>query len=567
MTLNPTPGITSGLYEKIINDPIHGHIRLDEVCIAVIDTPQFQRLRDLKQLGSAYYVFPGGSHNRFEHSIGVCHLAGKLVEHLRSLQPELGITDSDVKCVKIAGLCHDLGHGPFSHIFDNEFMPRARPDLKWTHEKASEDMLEYMVQENPEVASRISAEELRFIKDLIHGQARGSYPQAQKRFLFDIVANKRNSVDVDKYDYIQRDCYHVGVKSSMDTNRLIMVSRVVDNEICYNQKDVMNMYELFHTRYSLFKRVYTHKVGKAVEYMVTDLLLAADSHYQIAASVDDMSKYIHITDCLLREIERSTSPDLAKAREILLRLRKRDLYRCADMILWPAPRVEERWKKDVITVEKIVERQGEGDGLVEGDVIVEWLKLNYAMGTSNPVDSINFFNKWDMTRKYRIPREHVSVMIPTIFEETVLRVFTRIDTKRKAVQSAFRRLIAEINDDPILLQELGGSIDTWSSTPTSSNFPLDSYSSDEDEERGVKRKRGNGGESVPVTPVRGSNGNGNGNGMGREQVTPTRIPGVPILHRSPSGGIMLETSEGQTLPGNYHEISSPARKKATSRLG
>jgi HD superfamily phosphohydrolase len=82
---------------KIINDPIHGHIELSDICIQVIDTPQFQRLRDLKQLGVAYYVFPGASHNRFEHSIGVCHLARTFIEHLASIQPELEITSRDIK--------------------------------------------------------------------------------------------------------------------------------------------------------------------------------------------------------------------------------------------------------------------------------------------------------------------------------------------------------------------------------------------------------------------------------------------------------------------------------------
>lgn len=114
------------MFHKILNDPVHGHVQLDQWQLRVIDTPQFQRLRDLKQLGTSYHVFPGGSHNRFEHSIGVSYLANNLVSRLAESQPELGIDERDIRCVTLAGLCHDLGHGPFSHVFDHEFIPRAR---------------------------------------------------------------------------------------------------------------------------------------------------------------------------------------------------------------------------------------------------------------------------------------------------------------------------------------------------------------------------------------------------------------------------------------------------------
>uniref|UniRef100_A0A2K6F6L7 SAM and HD domain containing deoxynucleoside triphosphate triphosphohydrolase 1 n=1 Tax=Propithecus coquereli TaxID=379532 RepID=A0A2K6F6L7_PROCO len=117
---------------KVINDPIHGHIELHPLLIRIIDTPQFQRLRYIKQLGGGYYVFPGASHNRFEHSLGVGYLAGCLVRALCEKQPELQISERDMLCVQIAGLCHDLGHGPFSHMFDGRFIPLARPELKWT---------------------------------------------------------------------------------------------------------------------------------------------------------------------------------------------------------------------------------------------------------------------------------------------------------------------------------------------------------------------------------------------------------------------------------------------------
>lgn len=86
----------------------------------------------------------------------------------------------------------------------------------------------------------------------------------ERRFLFDIVANRRNSVDVDKFDYIERDAHNLGLRSSYDAKRLLVYSRVVDNEICYHHKEVYNLYEMFHTRYSLFKRIYTHRVGKII---------------------------------------------------------------------------------------------------------------------------------------------------------------------------------------------------------------------------------------------------------------------------------------------------------------
>ncbi|PVV05274.1 hypothetical protein BB560_000219, partial [Smittium megazygosporum] len=152
---------------KYLKDPIYGTIKLDDFVLEFIDTPQFQRLRYLKQLGVSNFVYPGGNHTRFEHSIGVSHLAKILVTTLMELQPELGISERDVQCVTLAGLCHDLGHGPFSHLFDGNFMKSARPGIKWEHEQGSEMMLDYLVKENQ---IKIPYEDVQFIKDLIYGE-------------------------------------------------------------------------------------------------------------------------------------------------------------------------------------------------------------------------------------------------------------------------------------------------------------------------------------------------------------------------------------------------------------
>jgi HD superfamily phosphohydrolase len=174
-------------------------------------------------------------------------------QHLIKQQPSLNISERDVKCVQIAALTHDLGHGPFSHTFER-FIEIARPYSEWTHELASEDMLTSLIIEN-ELDSEIDCKELSFIKDLIHGAPRCLTSQREKLFLFDIVCNKRNSVDVDKYDYIQRDCRNIGMPCSVDSRRfilflhfvrLIMNSRVVENHICFNQKEAYNLYEVIN---------------------------------------------------------------------------------------------------------------------------------------------------------------------------------------------------------------------------------------------------------------------------------------------------------------------------------
>ena len=105
--------------KKIISDPIHNQIELSDTAIKIIDTPIFQRLRNIKQLGTSEMVFPSASHSRFEHSIGVAHLGKQFMITLKNNDPSLDISEEDILLTEIAGLCHDLGHGPFSHAFDD----------------------------------------------------------------------------------------------------------------------------------------------------------------------------------------------------------------------------------------------------------------------------------------------------------------------------------------------------------------------------------------------------------------------------------------------------------------
>lgn len=125
-------------------------------------------------------------------------------------------------------------------------MAIASPDSPSEHELRSELMLVHLVKSN-NLAAEIDDSEIGFINDLIHGAPRSHSTRQEKPFLFDIVNNKRNSVDVDKFDYIQRDCHNIGLKCSIDAKRLITFSRVVDDQICFNQKEAYNLYEVLST--------------------------------------------------------------------------------------------------------------------------------------------------------------------------------------------------------------------------------------------------------------------------------------------------------------------------------
>ncbi|XP_046543676.1 deoxynucleoside triphosphate triphosphohydrolase SAMHD1-like isoform X1 [Haliotis rubra] len=277
---------------KIFNDPIHGTIRVSGLCMKIIDTPQFQRLRYLKQLGGGYFVYPGATHNRFEHSIGTYHLAGKFARILKWKHPA-HFGDDEIKCIEMAGLCHDLGHGPFSHVSDNMFIPRVKPDSKWKHEDASVMMLEHLIKENSDVKSAFDELDkdwscLELVKDLILGGKETNHVTTEsviemrstKPYLYEIVANSKTGIDVDKWDYFARDCHMVGMKNNFDHDRYMEMARINDVDgkprICTRDKNASNLYDMFRTRETLHRRVYQHPVTRGVELMIVDALVKLD---------------------------------------------------------------------------------------------------------------------------------------------------------------------------------------------------------------------------------------------------------------------------------------------------
>ncbi|KAL9656902.1 hypothetical protein ABK040_006994 [Willaertia magna] len=264
---------------KIINDPVHGFIALPIELFKIIDTVIFQRLRDLKQLGAMYYVFPGATHKRFEHSLGTAYLAGQWLHLLKvnsiTLHPEIKeqLTDRQIFLVQVAALCHDLGHGPFSHLFEDCFVKTL--NLNFDHEVASVELLRIINKQIKENTNEefLSETEISQVGDMILGKI----PKGEtKHYLYTIVHNDSSGIDVDKFDYLARDCKSSSLPIGYQFEKLLQFSQIRKEKdvykICFDKKEAYNIYQLFHTRYSLHKEIYSHRVVMAIQLMIGQLM-------------------------------------------------------------------------------------------------------------------------------------------------------------------------------------------------------------------------------------------------------------------------------------------------------
>ncbi|XP_052233047.1 deoxynucleoside triphosphate triphosphohydrolase SAMHD1-like [Dreissena polymorpha] len=277
----------------VFNDPVHGHISMHPLCVLIIDTPEFQRLRHIKQINAAYFVFPGASHNRFEHSLGVCYLAGRVVRKLKKQkQPNLDINDKDILCVQIAGLCNDLGHGPFSYLFEHRFLPQMQPNCKWTHKEASVMMFSRLIEKNNLIDKfklyGLENEDITFIKELLNVKAEEQDPEwkytgrdESKRFLFEIVTNVRNGIDAETWDSCARDCLMLGMSSRFDHMRCIKYVRAIKvknkYQICFRDKEKRDFDELFFILAKLKDMAYQHKTTFIAGEMIVEALVKVNA--------------------------------------------------------------------------------------------------------------------------------------------------------------------------------------------------------------------------------------------------------------------------------------------------
>ncbi|CAL1383499.1 unnamed protein product [Linum trigynum] len=422
-------------FSKEILDNVHGTIYLEPLALKFVDTEQFQRLRDLKQLGLTNMVYPGAVHTRFEHSLGVYHLAGEVAYRLRAQQdPEFPIEDFDIKTVKLAGLLHDIGHGPFSHTFERQFLPLFLNGASWSHEDMSISMIDYIVDKHH---IDIEPECLKKAKEMVVASTEhGSHNSPTgKQFLYDIVANGRNGVDVDKFDYLIRDSWACGVGCGFMFARLMESMRVLGDEICYRAKDYITVYKLFSTRAEMHRTIYTHAKVKGIELMAVDALTKANEAFGIADAVQNPGEFWKLDDTILKRIEVDERPELKEARDLVLRIRRRDLYQFCNEFAVPKENLDHF--KDVTPQDIICSQRSSDVTLKEEDIAVSTVKIDLTRGSSNPLESVKFFQDYDSTDRFTIPVERISHLVPAVCQDKIVSVYAKKPELVEVVSQAF----------------------------------------------------------------------------------------------------------------------------------
>ena len=334
---------------KLINDPIYGAVNIDEDILPFINTPEFQRLHHIKQLSFCFHVYPGASHTRFEHSIGTMHLVGELIKKLKEVElvepkerldspeakkskifdapeakesdiinaPEAKeskiFDDKDILCVKLAALLHDLGHGPFSHFWEimlKRFIEEKKHEAReekfskenFVHEEMTIKLIERMRKNNSKIKELLKDDDdVKFIQELIDPERRKD-PEKEstrsreplKNFYYEIVSNKDNEIDLDKWDYIARDSHHVGINTCFETDRLMKTCHVgIDEDgkthIVWTLKDLDNLALVFEQRKRLHRKVYQHINAIQAAKLYEEVFEAA-ADLEILSSVGDGKK-------------------------------------------------------------------------------------------------------------------------------------------------------------------------------------------------------------------------------------------------------------------------------------
>ena len=275
---------------KIINDPVHGFIKIPyEILYDVLEHRYFQRLRRISQTGLLSLVFPGATHTRFHHALGAMHLMFTALETLKL--KNVKISDEEEKAALLAILLHDVGHGPFSHALESLLME------DWHHEKLS---ILLMKKLNDEFNGEL---------DLAIEMFQGKY---HRKFFNQLITSQ---LDVDRLDYLKRDSFFTGVsEGSVNTQRIISMMNVKDDELLIDEKGVYSIENFLTARMFMYWQVYYHKTSALAEHLLVKILSRAKQLISEGKQVEaygNLKYFLYKTD-----FEKATEEDVNRFTQL-----------------------------------------------------------------------------------------------------------------------------------------------------------------------------------------------------------------------------------------------------------
>jgi deoxynucleoside triphosphate triphosphohydrolase SAMHD1 len=329
----------------LVHDPIHDSYYLPGSIWQIVDKPEYQRLRDIKQTGNTCYVYIGAEHTRFSHCLGVSYLCLEFAKTIQRDHPDL-LNDKQVLLLGVAGLIHDIGHCAYSHLYDSHVVPFFDPGTKFTHEQASYEIFCMMYDKYQDIRESFSEDDKRMVGKLIFGCEK-SIPLSSglewtdwddiHQFYYEILSNKRLGIDVDKFDYLKRDSHFTGVRTTFDPTRLIglyYIDKVTRKGgglkylLDYQPKAGEIIKVMWQSRDDLHRRVYQHRVVRCIDLMITDVItkcgnqLVPGTETPLSDAHHDMEAYCRLTDSVIRQI----AQDVPEANAILSRIDNRKLW-------------------------------------------------------------------------------------------------------------------------------------------------------------------------------------------------------------------------------------------------
>jgi uncharacterized protein len=296
-----------------IRDPVHGYIKVTEVERDLIDSPFVQRLRRIHQLAGSYLVFPGAVHTRFEHVIGAMHLAGEVAE---SLALGSRLAKDQVQEIRLAALLHDVGHGPFSHMYEEVLSEKSGT----THEDISQRIVR-------ETSVGDILQKHGFSSKQMSAFAVGRQ-SSRPRFMNEIIAG---GLSADIMDYLLRDSYFTGVEyGRVDVQRIVDSLQTAEGHLILDEAALHAFEALLLARYQMFKAVYFHRTVRAAELMLVHSMKLADEALGLT-DLAHLDRYLDLTDEVvlhqLATLNRS-STELKEARKLAVDFLNRRLVKC-----------------------------------------------------------------------------------------------------------------------------------------------------------------------------------------------------------------------------------------------